>query len=44
MILANKEAVTTVIDILNFFLNSLQKNNPIVFPLYKLIAKIDEQI
>ena len=45
MLLANKEAVTTVLDTLNFVaFNPLQNNNPIAVRRRKLIAKIDEQI
>ena len=45
MLLANKEAVMTVLDTLNFVaFNPLQNNNPIVVRRRKLIAKIDEQI
>ena len=45
MLLANKEAVMTVLDTLNFVaFNPLQHNNPIAVRRRKLIAKIDEQI
>ena len=45
MFLANKKAVITVIDTLNFVaFNPLQNNNPIVVRRRKLVAKIDEQI
>jgi hypothetical protein len=45
MLLANKEAVMTVLDTLNFVaFNPLQNNNPIAIRRRKLIAKIDEQI
>ena len=45
MLLANKKAVTTVLDTLNFLaFNPLQTNNPIAVRCRKLIAKIDEQI
>jgi hypothetical protein len=45
MLLANKEAVMTVLDTLNFVaFNPLQINNPIAVRRRKLIAKIDEQI
>ena len=45
MLLANKEAVMTVLDTLNFVaFNPLQNNNPIAVRRRKLIAKIDEQI
>ena len=45
MLLANKEAVITVLDTLNFVaFNQLQSNNPIAVRRRKLIAKIDEQI
>ena len=45
MLLANKEAVITVLDTLNFVaFNPLQNNNPIAVRRRKLIAKIDEQI
>ena len=44
MLLANKEAVMTVLDKLNFVaFNPLQNNNPIAVRRRKLIAKIDEQ-
>lgn len=43
MLLANDEAVMTVLDALNFFvLNPTQLNNPIPVPRRKLIEKIDE--
>ena len=45
MLLANQEAVRTVLDTLNFVaFNPLQNNNPIAVRRRKLIAKIDEQI
>ena len=45
MLRANKEAVMTVLDTLNFVaFNPLQNNNPIAIRRRKLIAKIDEQI
>ena len=45
MLSANKEAVITVLDKLNFVaFNPLQNNNPIAVRLRKLIAKIDEKI
>ena len=45
MLLANKEAVMTVLDTLNFVaFNPLQNNNPIAVRRRKLIAKINEQI
>ena len=45
MLLANKEAVMTVLDTLNFVaFNPLQKNTPIAVRRRKLIAKIVEQI
>ena len=45
MLLANYEAVMTVLDTLNFVdFNPLQNNNPIAVRRRKLIAKIDEQI
>lgn len=45
MLLANQEAVITVLDTLNFVaFNPLQNNNPIAIRRRKLIAKIDEQI
>ena len=45
MLLANKEAVMTVLDKLNFVaFNPLQNNNPIAVRRRKLIAKIDDQI
>jgi len=45
MLLANKEAVMTVLDTLNFVaFNPLTNNNPIAVRRRKLIAKIDEQI
>tara|TARA_B110000908_G_scaffold163636_1_gene210443 strand:- start:1 stop:459 length:459 start_codon:yes stop_codon:yes gene_type:complete len=45
MLLANKEAVMTVLDTLNFVaFTPLQNNNPIAVRRRKLIAKIDEQI
>jgi hypothetical protein len=45
MLLANKEAVMTVLDTLNFVaFNLLQNNNPIAVLRRKLIAKIDVQI
>jgi hypothetical protein len=45
MLLANKEAVMTVLDTLNFVaFNLLANNNPIAVRRRKLIAKIDEQI
>jgi hypothetical protein len=45
MLLANKEAVMTVLDTLNFVaFNPLQNNNPIAVRRRKLMAKIDEQI
>ncbi len=45
MLLANKDAVMTVFDTLNFVaFNPLQNNNPIAVRRRKLIAKIDEQI
>ena len=45
MLLANKEAVMTVLDTLNFVaFNPLQSNNPIAVRRRKLIVKIDEQI
>jgi hypothetical protein len=45
MLLANDEAVMTVINTLNFIaLNPLQNNNPIAALHRKLIAKIDGQI
>ena len=44
MLLANKEAVITVLDTLNFVaFKPLQNNNPIAVRRRKLIAKIDEQ-
>ena len=43
MLLANKEAVMTVLDTLNFVtFNPLQNKNPIAVRRRKLIAKIDE--
>jgi hypothetical protein len=43
MLLANKEAVMTALDTLNFVaFNSLANNNPIVVRRCKLIAKIDD--
>ncbi len=43
MLLANKEADTTVLDALNFVaLNPLRNHDPIAVRLRKLIAKIDE--
>jgi hypothetical protein len=45
MLLANKEAVMTVLDTLNFVaFNPFANNNPIAVRRRKLIAKIDEQI
>jgi hypothetical protein len=45
MLLANLEAVMTVLDTLNFVaFNPLQNNNPIAVHRRKLIAKIDEQM
>ena len=45
MLLANKEAVMTVLDTLNFIaFNPLQNNNPIAVRRRKLISKIDEKI
>jgi hypothetical protein len=45
MPLANKEAIMTVLDTLNFVaFNPLQNNNPIAVRRRKLMAKIDEQI
>ena len=45
MLLANKEAVMTVLDTLNFVaFNPLQNKNPVAVGRRKLIAKIDEQI
>jgi hypothetical protein len=45
MLLANKEAVMTVLDTLNFVaFNPLQNNNPIAVRRRKLMAKIDVQI
>ena len=45
MLLANKEAVMTVVDTLNFVgFNPLQNNNSIAVRRRKLIVKIDEQI
>jgi hypothetical protein len=45
MLLANSEAIMTVLDTLNFVaFNPLQNNNPIAVRRRKLIAKIDEQI
>jgi hypothetical protein len=45
MLLANKEAVMTILDTLNFVaFNPLQNNNPIAVRRRKLIANIDEQI
>jgi hypothetical protein len=45
MLLANKEAVMTVLDTLNFVVfNQLQNNNPIAVRRRKLMAKLDEQI
>ena len=45
MLLANKEAVMTVLDTLNFVaFNPLQNNNSIAVRRRKLVAKIDEQI
>ena len=45
MLLANKEAVMTVLDTLNFVaFNPLANNNPIAVHHRNLIAKIDEQI
>ena len=45
MLLANEEAVMTVLETLNFVaFNPLQNNNPIAVRRRKLIAKIDEQI
>jgi hypothetical protein len=45
MLLANEEAVMTVLDTLNFVaFNPLQNNNPIALRRRKLITKIDEQI
>lgn len=43
MLLANKVAVVTVLDRLNFVaFNPLQNNNPIAVRRRKLMAKIDE--
>ena len=45
MLRANKEAVMTVLDTLNFVaFNPLQNNNPIAACRLKLMAKIDKQI
>jgi hypothetical protein len=45
MLYANKEAVITVLDTLNFVVfKPLANNNPIAVCRCKLIAKIDEQI
>ena len=45
MLLANKEAVMTVLDTLIFVaFNLLQNNNPIALRRRNLIAKFDEQI
>jgi hypothetical protein len=45
MLLANKEAVMTVLDTLNFVaFNPLANNNPIAIRRRKLMAKIDIQI
>ena len=45
MLLANKEAVMTILNTLNFVaFNPLQSNNPIAVRRHKRIAKIDEQI
>jgi hypothetical protein len=45
MLLANKAAVMTVLDTLNFVaFNPLQNNNPIAVRRRKLMAKVDEQI
>ena len=45
MLLANKEAVLTILDILNFVaFKPIQNNNPIAVRRRKLIAKIDKQI
>ena len=45
MLLANEEAIMTVLDTLNFVtFNPLQNNNPIAVRRRKLIAKIDKQI
>ena len=45
MLLADEEAVMTVLKTLNFVaFNPLQNNNPIAVRLHKLIAKIDEQM
>ena len=45
MLRAYKEAVTTVLDTLNFVaFNPLANNNPIPVRRRKLMAKIDEQI
>src|SRR5210317_981515 len=45
MLKANKEAVMTVLDTLNFITSEpLENNNPIAVRRRKLMAKIDEQI
>ena len=45
MLLANWEAVMTLLDKLNFVaFNPLQNNNPIAGRRRKLMAKIDEQM
>jgi hypothetical protein len=45
MLRANKEAVMTILDTLNFVAyNPLQNNNPIAVRRRELMAKIDEQI
>jgi len=45
MLRANKEAVMTVLDTLNFVaFKPLQNNNPIAVRRRMLMAKIDEQI
>ena len=45
MLIANKEAVMTVLDTLNFVaFNPLQNSDPIAVRRRKLMAKIDEQI
>jgi hypothetical protein len=45
MLIANKEAVMTVLGTLNFFaFNPLANNNPIAVRRRKLMAKIDVQI
>ena len=45
MLLANEEAIMTLLDTLSFVaFNPLHHNNPIAVRRHKLITKIDEQI